>query len=69
MPLKYFAGIPEVVTYIGWAHGVLFMWYIVAVGLAVFRYKFTFIQTAIAFAGSILPFGTFYADHKIFKHL
>jgi integral membrane protein len=69
MPLKYFAGIPEYVTYIGWAHGVLFMWYIIAVSVALFQFKFTFIQTAIAFTGSILPLGTFYADHKIFKHL
>lgn len=69
MPLKYFASIPEFVTYVGWAHGVLFVWYIIAVVLAVIRYKFTFKQTAIAFAGSVLPFGTFYADHKIFKHL
>ena len=69
MPLKYFAGIPEVVTYIGWAHGVLFMWYIVAVTCGIWKYKFTLQQTAIAFAGSVLPFGTFYADHKIFKHL
>ncbi len=69
MPLKYFAGIPEVVTYIGWAHGVLFVWYIIAVLFGVRKYKFTLLQTAIAFAGSVLPFGTFYADHKIFKHL
>jgi integral membrane protein len=25
MPLKYMAGIPEPVTVIGWAHGVLFV--------------------------------------------
>jgi hypothetical protein len=33
------------------------------------EYKFSLKQTAIAVAGSVLPFGTFYADDKIFKHL
>ncbi|MGI8597635.1 MAG: DUF3817 domain-containing protein [Chitinophagaceae bacterium] len=69
MPLKYFAGIPEFVRYIGWAHGLLFVWYIIAVFMGREEYKFSLEQTAIALAGSVLPFGTFYADDKIFKHL
>jgi integral membrane protein len=69
MPLKYFAGIPEFVRYIGWAHGLLFVWYVVVVLLARSEYNFSLKQSAIALAGSVLPFGTFYADDKIFKHL
>ncbi|HEX6333062.1 MAG TPA: DUF3817 domain-containing protein [Flavisolibacter sp.] len=69
MPLKYFAGLPEAVRYTGWAHGILFVWYIVVVMLAREQYRFNFRQTMVALAGSVLPFGTFYADNKIFKHL
>lgn len=69
MPLKYFAGIPEAVTIVGWAHGVLFVWYIGAVFVARNEYNLNLGHTAIALAGSVLPFGTFYADNKIFKKL
>lgn len=60
---------PEFVLIIGWAHGILFIWYIGSVFLARSKYKFNFKQTAIALVASLLPFGTFYADNKIFKKL
>ena len=69
MPLKYLAGIPELVTLIGWAHGVLFVWYIGSVLMARSEYNLGLKHTAIALAGSVLPFGTFYADNKVFKQL
>lgn len=69
MPFKYLAGIPQPVKYLGWAHGILFMWYIVAVLLARSEYKFSLKETAIALIASVLPFGTFYADAKVFKKL
>jgi integral membrane protein len=69
MPLKYMAGRPEYVLVIGWAHGILFIWYIISVFMARSEYHFSLRQTAIALAASLLPFGTFYADSKIFKHL
>ncbi|MGV3530387.1 MAG: DUF3817 domain-containing protein [Flavisolibacter sp.] len=69
MPLKYFADLPEAVKYTGWAHGVLFVWYIAVVYFAREEYKLSLKQTAISLAGSVLPFGTFYADKKVFRHL
>lgn len=69
MPLKYYAGMPMFVTVIGGAHGILFVWYIIAVFMGREEYRFTNTQTGIALLGSLLPFGTFYADNKIFKHL
>jgi hypothetical protein len=30
MPLKYFADLPKAVTYVGWAHGLLFVMFILA---------------------------------------
>jgi integral membrane protein len=69
MPLKYMAGVPEPVTVIGWAHGVLFVWYVSSVLIARSEYNLDLKHMAIALAGSVLPFGTFYADNKVFKRL
>lgn len=69
MPLKYMADVPEPVTIIGWAHGLLFVWYIASVLIARSEYNLGLKNTAIALAGSVLPFGTFYADNKVFKRL
>ena len=69
MPLKYMAGMPEAVRYVGMAHGVLFIWYIIAVLLVRFEYRLSNTKTALALASSFLPFGTFYTDKKIFKKL
>lgn len=69
MPLKYMADMPAMVKYVGWAHGLLFVWYIIGVMLAREIFSLSLKQTAIALAGSVLPFGTFYADKHIFKKL
>jgi len=69
MPLKYFAGLPHFVQYIGLAHGILFIWYILSVLFTKAAFKLSYVQTGIALVGSLLPFGTFYADKKIFKGL
>lgn len=69
MPLKYMAGQPEAVRYVGMAHGVLFIWYIIAVLLVRFEYRLSTYKTALALASSFLPFGTFYTDKKILKDL
>jgi integral membrane protein len=69
MPLKYFADWPLGVKVTGMAHGILFIWYIVAVFLARDAYKLSLSQTAVALIASLWPFGTFYADNKIFRHL
>ena len=69
MPLKYYADMPQMVTYVGGAHGFLFIWYVIAVMVGREAYKFTLWQTAIALLGSLVPLGTFYADNKIFKKI
>lgn len=69
MPLKYWAGIPEPVSVIGMAHGVLFVWYVLAVLYAKAEFNLSLKNTAVALFASLLPLGTFYADAKIFKHL
>lgn len=67
MPLKYMAGIPEPNMVIGMAHGFLFIGYIVVVLLARSEYSMSLWHTFWSLVASIVPFGTFVADSKIFK--
>ncbi|MBC6492019.1 DUF3817 domain-containing protein [Flavihumibacter stibioxidans] len=59
MPLKYMAGIPQAVTYIGWAHGVLFVWYCYLVIMAGQEDNWKFGKIFLAFLAALLPLGPF----------
>jgi integral membrane protein len=64
MPLKYFAGLPEAVKMVGWAHGVLFVGYqVLAFGVMVNAGK-NFFWLMKAFIASLVPFGTFVFDRQ-----
>jgi integral membrane protein len=67
MPLKYFYGIPEVVKYVGWAHGFLFMLYIPAVFVASRAMGWNFLWVLIALATSLFPLGTFMLDRLLVR--
>jgi integral membrane protein len=67
MPLKYMFDKPEMVRIVGMAHGVLFVAYIILVIVVRELVKWNLKQTALALIASVLPFGTFYADKKLFK--
>jgi integral membrane protein len=69
MPLKYFADMPLFVKYGGWVHGLLFVAYIFFLLEMRNVYKWSLLKTAIAFAASLLPFGTFWIDNKWLKPL
>ena len=69
MPLKYFAGKPAAVEIIGMAHGVLFIWYIISVVWTKISENLTQRQTFFSLLASLIPFGTYYADKKIFRKL
>lgn len=60
MPLKYWAQIPKPNIYIGYAHGFLFMAYVVLVILLYKERSWSFRKFAVYFTASLLPFGTFY---------
>jgi len=66
MPLKYMMGLPKPNYFIGMAHGVLFILYIVLLSLVAFQYKWSFKKIALSFIASLIPFGTFYANKKIY---
>ena len=67
MPLKYFAGWPLAVKIVGWAHGVLFVSFLVMafeVKIMLGKNLGWFLK---AFLASILPFGTFVLGKELKK--
>ena len=67
MPLKYNYDYPMPNKIVGMAHGVLFIAYCVWVIVVANDKKWNFKTTFLAGIASLLPFGTFIADAKIFK--
>lgn len=65
MPLKYLAGIPEVVKVVGWAHGVLFVGYVLALLHVWVARRWSLGRAVLAFVVSLLPFGTFLFDKSL----
>jgi integral membrane protein len=65
MPLKYWADLPLAVKYTGWAHGVLFMLYMVMLVMAWVEYKWSFKRVALFGFASLLPFAPFWVDKQL----
>lgn len=68
MPLKYLFDVPLAVTYVGWAHGILFIIYIYAVFPTSQKLKWEFARTFFALIASVLPFGPFIFDRNLKKN-
>ena len=65
MPLKYWAEVPLAVKYTGWAHGLLFVLYIMFLIMAWVEYKWSFKKSALIGVASLLPFAPFLVDRKL----
>jgi integral membrane protein len=65
MPLKYAAGMPEMVFWVGLAHGVLFMLYVAAVALAYHARELPQRLAGWALDASVLPAGPFVLDSRL----
>ena len=65
MPLKYLAGISEVVTVVGAAHGVLFILYVLAAAALMLALRWSPLWFVGAMIASVIPFGTFYLDARL----
>ncbi|MNK59369.1 hypothetical protein D3C87_784740 [compost metagenome] len=65
MPLKYWAGLPLAVKYVGWAHGLLFVLYIACLVMAWQEKKWGFGKVVLLFIASLLPFVPFYVEKKL----
>lgn len=64
MPLKYGFGWPYAVSYVGWAHGVLFVAYGISLLEVWHNQSWPFFRAALAGLMSLLPFGTFWFEKK-----
>jgi integral membrane protein len=64
MPLKYWADIPMPNKYVGYAHGVLFIGYIILAFIFWRMKKWGCKKGFILLLASLLPFATFYVDKK-----
>ncbi len=67
MPLKYWAGIGEPNKYIGYAHGFLFIAFMVMAVVLTYEKKWGLKRLLVFFLASLLPFGTFYIEKKYLR--
>lgn len=67
MPLKYLLGQPEAVRIVGMAHGLLFVAYVLLVLQVSLERGWSWKRALLSLAVSIIPFGTFWADKKLFR--
>jgi len=65
MPLKYMMGIFIATKIVGMLHGVLFIWFIIALFGAAKEQKWGIKFSILSFIASIIPFGTFFLDKKL----
>jgi integral membrane protein len=67
MPLKYFADEPAMVKYVGWAHGILFLLYLIFLLDVWIKLRWNFGKVLVAFMASLIPFGTFLFEGRLKK--
>ncbi|SHI50337.1 integral membrane protein [Mesonia phycicola] len=64
MPLKYIWDLPQFVSVLGMAHGILFVLYLIGAYFMYEKLNWSLKTFAIVAFCSVLPFGPFYADKK-----
>lgn len=67
MPIKYLGGVPEPVKYVGWAHGLLFVLYVLLLADAMLRFRWSLKRGLLYFIASLLPFAPFFVERSL-KH-
>jgi|SRR5690554_1061900 len=65
MPLKYFADMPLMVKYFGWAHGVLFVIYVAQLAWLGIKLKWGVQRMTIYFIAAFLPLAPFFVERKV----
>lgn len=65
MPLKYLAGFEAAVSVVGWAHGILFMLYVISVVETSYARKWPFRRILWAMIASVIPFATFVLEKQL----
>jgi integral membrane protein len=65
MPLKYVWGMPLAVKLVGWAHGLLFVLFLLLVRPAIHQARWPFWRGLILVGAALVPFGPFLADPSL----
>ncbi|MEM9000097.1 MAG: DUF3817 domain-containing protein [Bacteroidota bacterium] len=69
MPLKYWGELLWPNKIVGYAHGILFIIYILLMVVFCWSKKWGLKRYIVLFIASLVPFGTFYADKKYLRPL
>jgi len=69
MPLKYMMGMPATVSWVGMAHGILFLVYLVVLMGTVGKVKLPIWAMPCGVVAAILPFGPFVFDYMLKKSM
>lgn len=67
MPLKWIFELPDMVTYVGWIHGILFIVYVLVLFPTSRKLRWSFQNALFGLIASVLPFGPFLFDRKLRK--
>lgn len=67
MPLKYYFQLPEIVSYVGLAHGILFLLYIFSSLIASILVRLSIFKVLVVLIAAVIPFGTFLVVRRWFK--
>ena len=67
MPLKYLYQLPQAVRVTGMIHGLLFVLYVLYVIIVAIELRWSFRKIILAFLASLISFGTFWADVRLFR--
>jgi integral membrane protein len=67
MPLKYLAGQPMAVRWVGLVHGVLFISYVLLLVQNAIELRWSVRKIGLALLLSVVPFGAFYAERHLFQ--
>ena len=68
MPMKYAFNNPAPNKAFGLVHGLLFLLYVLAVIQIKIEQNWNLRKTLLALLASVVPFGTFWADKKLFQN-
>jgi integral membrane protein len=69
VPLKYLLDMPMMVREVGMGHGILFLMLGFLTLMVGNEHGWKFKRMALIVAASVVPFGCFYVENKVFKHL
>jgi len=67
VPLKYYFGYQHATQGIGMVHGILFITYVLLLNPVREKHAWSWTQFLMAFVASVVPFGTFVAEYRLFR--